>query len=465
MTAVRNRSLFLTLANSMAVSVEARVNVCQDKLNEKIGGKAGVDMCSGKPDVISTVIHAGDSGNERKTNNAQTKMCTQPVVEHCCGSTWVEEVKRTVEAFDCHFRCGGCQKKFQTICRLHKHLKVYHKTGGSYHYDDVLQTAFPKYESFCRFTQTEEEVWCRDEDFDRQEDDMDTSEASAGDCPKQFKTEKSQLDVVKSPENFEDEISSLEDRVDKCGESLNLEKSDDAEGETKAKISEVIKKHHEGGRKLARKKSRAKRDLKTSGKDKSSVKAVENQMEVEECGTDDNSKSSSPVEDLDRPIKSEDKSGGFSCELCDATFKNNSSLVRHEKTKHAADLKVQCMDCDRKFMREKDLNRHRTYAHSQVKPKKEVRDFSDGSPKVSNSGEHADVGNKGDTEHGVAVTEHEYALTDKDSKAQKKLRSKEEIMHLKVPYTCELCGHIMPRSKMKIHQRIHTGNYNESFYQ
>ena len=50
--------------------------------------------------------------------------------------------------------CGSCSSKFISICLLHHHLEL-HGSGGSYHFDHNSHTAFPKYDTFCSFTQTE----------------------------------------------------------------------------------------------------------------------------------------------------------------------------------------------------------------------------------------------------------------------------------------------------------------------
>lgn len=52
------------------------------------------------------------------------------------------------------FKCGGCEKNFARICSLHEHLKN-HSNGGSYYYDHVSKTAFPKLDLMCTATQTE----------------------------------------------------------------------------------------------------------------------------------------------------------------------------------------------------------------------------------------------------------------------------------------------------------------------
>jgi hypothetical protein len=56
--------------------------------------------------------------------------------------------------------CGSCCSKFISICLLHHHLEL-HGSGGSYHFDHISHTAFPKYDTFCSFTQTENDYHSR----------------------------------------------------------------------------------------------------------------------------------------------------------------------------------------------------------------------------------------------------------------------------------------------------------------
>lgn len=57
------------------------------------------------------------------------------------------------------YTCGGCGHVFIMICQLHTHLEQ-HVQGGSYHYDHVTKTAFPKVDSVCAYTQTTDGYFC-----------------------------------------------------------------------------------------------------------------------------------------------------------------------------------------------------------------------------------------------------------------------------------------------------------------
>lgn len=67
-----------------------------------------------------------------------------------CNDDFVRYAKCRVKKFI----CGGCFSRFISICHLHKHLEK-HGSGGSYHFDHISQTAYPKYDTFCSFTQTD----------------------------------------------------------------------------------------------------------------------------------------------------------------------------------------------------------------------------------------------------------------------------------------------------------------------
>ena len=67
----------------------------------------------------------------------------------------VESCNCTLELTN-RFTCGGCDIIFSKICCLHDHLRE-HVPGGSYHYDHVSKTAFPKYDTVCQYAQTSKE--------------------------------------------------------------------------------------------------------------------------------------------------------------------------------------------------------------------------------------------------------------------------------------------------------------------
>lgn len=55
------------------------------------------------------------------------------------------------------YYCGACSRQFDSICRMHYHMK-FHNDEGSYIFDNTFKIAFPKYETTCSFSQTDPEV-------------------------------------------------------------------------------------------------------------------------------------------------------------------------------------------------------------------------------------------------------------------------------------------------------------------
>ena len=54
-------------------------------------------------------------------------------------------------------KCGSCKTTFETICSLHVHC-TQHGGEGSYYFDNLTLTAFPKYGTACAFTQVSTEL-------------------------------------------------------------------------------------------------------------------------------------------------------------------------------------------------------------------------------------------------------------------------------------------------------------------
>lgn len=414
---------------------------------------------------ISFSLHAAqvpkkNSENLSNRKNAKNVTCRSlyaSSVKHVCECGSGSDFGTSLQ----QFRCGVCQKKFQTICCLHDHLKSYHRTSGSYHYDDILQTAFPKYESFCRFTQTDDDSF--DCALSRDDHVLDV-------CSSFIET-KDSGNILSETENEYEAADDLDGSCDKSeNASIPGDKNQDISDRFREKeFASSVKKRHK------REKSHNKKKLKAQKHKETSLKTLQNKekrkninkTKSSENNEDDfianKSKNVASVSTSYSLEKTELNSPNavYCCEICNTSFKNNSNLVRHETSKHPDELKEICEDCGKKFMRERDLNRHRSYAHSLVKPKKEALNSSD----LSVCSEDCDSFPKDDDSEqlisdlvDIKVKTEKPIGKAKVSRNQKKPRSKEEIMLLKLPYTCEQCGHIMPRSKMEIHKRIHTGN-------
>ena len=86
------------------------------------------------------------------------------------------------------FYCGACGQDFPTICQVHEHMQGKHMSKGSYHYNSFLRTAFPKYDSVCCFTQTIHE------DEERHSDGSVSVSSSGIDSDKQADSGEKQVD-------------------------------------------------------------------------------------------------------------------------------------------------------------------------------------------------------------------------------------------------------------------------------
>lgn len=70
-----------------------------------------------------------------------------------------EQIKRSIlgrQRLSDNYICGGCSKTFETVCCLHFHC-MKHNGGGSYYFDHVTNTAFPKFDTRCSSSQFEED--------------------------------------------------------------------------------------------------------------------------------------------------------------------------------------------------------------------------------------------------------------------------------------------------------------------
>lgn len=70
-----------------------------------------------------------------------------------------EQIKRSIlgrQRLSDNYICGGCCKTFETVCCLHFHC-MKHNGGGSYYFDHVTNTAFPKFDTRCSSSQFEED--------------------------------------------------------------------------------------------------------------------------------------------------------------------------------------------------------------------------------------------------------------------------------------------------------------------
>ncbi|KAH3715475.1 zinc finger protein 681-like [Dreissena polymorpha] len=312
-------------------------------------------------------------------------------------------------------KCGLCCEEFNTICLLHEHLLVYHESARSYIFDYLLQTAFPKLESKCISSQTELfDTFPRDESNAFQHGES----YAVGDF--QSDNLKCKGDNKYNTEGIVDDLTNLSDITDDYFDQQtlsvdpNLDNIEDKE--TQKEFKESVKKK--------RKKKQTK--LKTSN----------NEM-LDEQDTS-SSKNKRALIDNSTSVKSLIVKN-IGCSICKTKFTTKYALLKHENKKHNDLQKFSCDLCNKRFIRQGDYDKHKTYGHSPhfkankitAAPVKETK-CKDKSEKASNS---VEVFTKNmETESAVSTT-----------------------AALKTPYTCDICGHIMPRSKINVHQRLHSG--------
>ena len=73
--------------------------------------------------------------------------------KHLCKLQHLTNLQKPDE----EYHCGTCAKTFYSICRLHHHMKI-HCDEGSYIFDNIFKTAFPRHVTFSSYTQTTAEV-------------------------------------------------------------------------------------------------------------------------------------------------------------------------------------------------------------------------------------------------------------------------------------------------------------------
>ena len=105
--------------------------------------------------------------NEAPSSSETTCVCIMELTQHA-------QLKKM------KYSCGGCLSKFITICQLHEHLKM-HGSGGSYHFDHVSNTAYPKYDTFCSYVQTDSSMDKFDDETATANNSQDTSDLSFSD--------------------------------------------------------------------------------------------------------------------------------------------------------------------------------------------------------------------------------------------------------------------------------------------
>ncbi|WAR04809.1 ZNF93-like protein [Mya arenaria] len=337
------------------------------------------------------------------------------------------------------FRCGTCKRKFKTLCFLHKHLMSHLRSTGSYHYDDVLKTAFPKYESCCSSTQTEMFF----ENLKREFPDDDIISSQTNDV------KDSALDQVDMDVESDDSFANSGD----CFESVYSDV---------VKVDRISKKGLQNS--LSNKKAPdhlngSKQVLEACDEDSCSTLIIEPvtlnkrdvNVHVNTARTKGNKTIANGSHNSPKRLISKNK---FICDQCKVMFRNKKELLKHESKTHSNELKFNCDKCKDAFIRVVDYKKHKSRAHS---PAKNIQ-----KDKRAPSGPVDDIEVK--NEKSVIIKREETPGTKSKIRKRKcegaKIKKPKESGQQEGnnPHTCELCGYVMPRSKVAVHMRLHSGD-------
>ncbi|KAL4228611.1 hypothetical protein ACF0H5_011661 [Mactra antiquata] len=353
------------------------------------------------------------------------------------------------------YRCGSCQRAFATICKLHDHFQD-HCVGGSYHYDHLLKTAFPKYDTACSYTQTpdnfvKEADTCTEISFKvkkrKVSKKMNLTKSSMKRAMPPARKLKSILGKRKPgrpkkeeniKETFED--TAVEDDIEEeepvseemqiSLEIVNDEDNDDTDMFAKEQfLNESLD--------LMNKIDGTDQDDKgTTIKDENEVEdVIEDSTNTGVVDPEFKQKSPARKRKMSIPrkitkkgdekiVNSRSKPGNkIKCDFCPCEFQYTRGLIRHEQEKHADEMKFECDQCEQKFMREYNLERHKLCSHNHCKSR--YSDDGKDSPRVKGGKKEA------------------------SKKSPGKLAETKSI--------CMICGNEVFDSKMDIHVRLHTG--------
>ena len=355
------------------------------------------------------------------------------------------------------YRCGSCTKKFMTICKLHNHLHD-HCFGGSYHYDHLLKTAFPKYDTTCSYAQTN-----YDFDKDKAQKILKPQKPQKSNLKFKFKSSKPSVLKVSAPFTGKrkrgrprkvqiveektvsgiEEIAKLEDQCDTNEELIVKEEpvGYNIDG-TLFDSSELIQEEEKADDTVKDSAEIIEDDTNTTSSfvdnylkelddDVNDVnKVTQGEAEEPEVGKKKARKRKSSIP-RKITVSSESEEGKIvnsrvkqemkiTCEFCPSKFQYTRGLIRHEQEKHADEMKFHCDKCDQKFMREYNLERHKLCAHTEGKSK---------------------------------LNQQKKGIYREKKKPGR--RPMEKTPDVDTP--CEICGVDVPSSKLDIHIRLHTG--------
>lgn len=337
------------------------------------------------------------------------------------------------------YKCGACNKLFEFICALHDHIED-HCVGGSYHYDHLLRTAYPKYDTTCTYSQT----LVNDSDVENKTD-IKKRKPSANiklKAPKVIgKKKRAQVKVVKDVSNvgkrkrgrpkryLDDEEEKVQVKNSAEDDKIEVVIETDVDNNGFEDLLEM-----EGAKDLELEIAELDRvETASNTENESILKAANGEQNVlsENLIPKRTQKrkmtvprkvlyvSDEPKMKSNTRAKNENK---LTCEFCPSVFQYTRGLIKHEQKKHADKMKLECDICQTKFMREYNLERHKLIAHT------------DGQASTKSERKGIYKGKKG---------------------VLRKLKGKTSVDLTQ----CQSCNNKIPTSKMDVHVRIHSGKF------
>ena len=392
------------------------------RTEQKYFARKGLSDCIGNADLFK---ERNLNRNEKKRNSSQKH-------EHSSNS----------KEF---YKCGGCGKRFAMVCKLHDHLQDKCSTG-SYHYDHVLKTAFPKHDTACSFSQTSDDS--DDPSFDSSftfPSVSNTVTNTQADEIKQKlnlkikygKKEKKTKLIDQPPKRKRgrprkkqpEEVFTVKQEPEEPAVDIN-ENLDGTLNEGSpsafefvssvvARITQEVNNERAVLAKYANgefpdqtddsllqfdystKGSGTKMNAKRTRKRKSTIprKIVASDAIVPE----------NDEEEPNNKIKVIEK---HQCSFCEVAFSYKNDLLKHEMSSHSDQLKYDCDECNMRFVREADFARHKVFVH-------------------------------------IEQREEDGIKKEPKKKGRRPLPRRFEL--------CEFCSRKIPIARIEIHKRIHTG--------
>ncbi|XP_045208136.2 zinc finger protein 846-like [Mercenaria mercenaria] len=267
------------------------------------------------------------------------------------------------------FSCGGCKQKFYTICKLHTHIKT-HNQDGSYYYSQSNKTAYPKFDTCCIATQTEDNK--KDGKHSKHKEESVESFPSGRDGEVTVRSKKvednfmtSMIDSVNETLTNEDDSEiKLEKGDPEYIPDSNMDRSgsDTDEYKPEDSIYQSPKKRRKGCSKKRNERNRVKmKGSKKLKKLKMTIKIKQEERKDKRSSFLKKDRKPNSSSKIKVQIKKLDDK--IACKLCDESFSKKLYLRHHIKAKHS-DVEHLCQLCGDHFTTDDELIEHRRTVHN-----------------------------------------------------------------------------------------------------